>query len=108
MPTLLEKHKIDANCFKIELVLRPHPSDPVNKYEEWIKRNSTKWFIILDKYLELEKSLALSDIAFGCESQALVAAMAIGIPVYSTLPKFAGSCRLPHVELNHLRELVEF
>lgn len=88
-----------------ELLLRPHPSDPPGKYDDLIREASRHLPIRLDRSPTLGTALAWADIAFGCETQALVAALACGIPAFSTIPLWAPSCRLPQNTLHHLSQL---
>lgn len=84
------------------LLLRPHPSEPVGKYDALVAEHSVDWPISLDPSPELSDSLAWADAAFGCETQALVAAMACDLPAFSTIPSWAPPCRLPQASLKHL------
>ena len=88
-----------------ELILRPHPSDPLGKYDALIAEARCHLPIRLDCSPMLATSLAWADIAFGCETQALVAALACGIPAFSTIPPWAPPCRLPQDTLYHLSQL---
>lgn len=87
------------------LVLRPHPSEPAGKYDALIAEYSGAWPVSLDSSPGLAEALALADAAFGCETQALVAAMACHVPAFSTVPPWAPPCRLPHASLLHLSTL---
>ena len=87
------------------LALRMHPSEPGGKYDGLIAEVSTTWPIELDRSSGLGEALAWADAAFGCETQALVAAMACGLPAFSTMPPWAPPCRLPQVSLHHLSRL---
>ena len=87
------------------LVLRPHPSEAAGKYDFIIAQMNSKWPIQLDTASSLAEALAWADISFGCETQALVAAMACELPAFSTLPPWAPPCRLPHESLHHLSRL---
>ena len=104
--TLLSKHGWIAPLDQLdELLLRPHPSDPPGKYDTLIREKSYDFPIHLDLSPLLGGSLAWADIAFGCETQALVAALACGLPAFSTIPPWAPTCRLPQYSLNHLSQL---
>ncbi len=87
------------------LTLRPHPSEPAGKYDALIADLAATWPIRLDPAPGLAEALAWSDLAFGCETQALVAAMACNLPAFSTVPPWAPPCRLPHASLHHLSRL---
>lgn len=103
---LLSKNGWIAPLEKLEkLVLRPHPSEPPGKYNAIISEVSNHWPIHLDRSPSLEAALAWADMAFGCETQALVAAIACGLPACTTIPPWAPSCRLPQLKLNHLKLL---
>jgi hypothetical protein len=88
------------------IVLRPHPSDPAGKYDDWLSR-----FADLDLEIDggtpLARQIAGTDWVVGCESFALVAALEAGRLVYSSLPPWAPPCSLPHRELRQVRHLQE-
>jgi hypothetical protein len=84
------------------LVLRPHPSEPAGKYANLIEEAGLRWPLRLDKSGSLAGALAWCDAAFGCETQALVAAIKCNLPTFCTLPPWAPPCRLPHTELLRL------
>ncbi len=84
--------------------LRPHPSDAPGKYDAWIEGHAH-----LDARLDDAPTLsdAISHCASvaGCESYALVLALATGRRVVCTLPPWAPPSRLPQpglVQLSHL------
>lgn len=105
LPLLIEQgwvaplHELEA------LALRPHPSEPIGKYQDLIHEASANWPIHLDQARSLPESIAWADAAFGCETQALVAAMACNLPAFSTVPPWAPPCRLPQTTLQHLSRL---
>ena len=105
LPHLIEqgwvapKHELEA------LALRPHPSEPAGKYDALISEVAANWPIQLDRAKDLPEALAWADAAFGCETQALVAAMACRLPAFSTIPPWAPPCRLPQATLHHLSRL---
>ena len=84
--------------------LRPHPSDPVGKYNDWIARHA-HLNVSLDDSGDLHGALARASRVAGCESFAMVVALAAGRQVYCTLPPVAPACRLPHQGLIHLKDL---
>jgi len=79
----------------VQLVLRPHPSDPDGKYDDWV-RNRKDIDIVVDTSSSLADAISKSNWVMGCESYALVIALAAGRKVYSALPPWAPACRLPH------------
>ena len=102
LPGLIADGHIQDDRQTIQLRLRPHPSEDPGKYEAWIRSHCHAWPLQMDPHPSLETSLAHADLTFGCETQALVAAMACGLPAFSTLPPTAPPCRLPHRQLRHL------
>ena len=89
------------------LALRPHPSEPASKYDALLAEAGRCWPIRLDPSPSLNEALVWADAAFGCETQALVAALACGLPAFSTVPPWAPACRLPQASLYHLSRLEE-
>lgn len=90
---------------KIEIFLRPHPSETPSKYDAWLKSKG-KFDIRLDKTSSLEEAVAQADVVIGCETYALVVAAASRKKVFSSLPPHAPSCRLKVKNIKHLRDLV--
>ncbi|MBK6637162.1 MAG: hypothetical protein IPG34_05445 [Rhodocyclaceae bacterium] len=88
------------------LVLRPHPSDPTGKYDDWFFRFADL-NLEIDGGTPLARQIASADWVVGCESFALVAALEAGRLVFSSLPPWAPPCSLPHRELRHVHHLQE-
>jgi hypothetical protein len=86
----------------LRLRLRPHPSDPPGKYNAWLARNAG---VVLDTHSSLALAMNGARWVVGCESQALVVALAAGRQVWSSLPPWAPPCRLPHAGVKHLSRL---
>lgn len=86
------------------LRLRPHPSDPPGKYDAWINAHPGL-NAVLDTSPTLAQALSRARWAAGCESYALVVALAAGRKVFGTLPPWAPACRLPHRGIIHLRDV---
>ena len=85
--------------------LRPHPADPPGKYEAWIaQQNDSR--IRLDDARTLAEAIDRHAWVAGCESMALVVALAAGRRVVCTLPPWAPACRLPQRGLVHLKARV--
>ncbi len=87
-----------------EIRLRPHPSDPAGKYDAWMERHAG-WNLRLDPNASLAESLAWADTVVGCETYALMVALASNRRVVSTLPPHAPRCRLPMKGIIHLRDI---
>jgi hypothetical protein len=79
--------------------LRPHPSDPPGKYGAWLACHPG---VVLDTHSSLALALNEARYVVGCESQALVVALAAGRQVFSCLPPWAPACRLPHPGVQRL------
>jgi hypothetical protein len=105
LPHLIDQGWVAPQLELEALALRPHPSEPAGKYDALIAEASAAWPIQLDGASRLAEALAWADAAFGCETQALVAAMACDLPAFSTIPPWAPPCRLPQASLHHLRRL---
>ncbi len=79
--------------------LRPHPSDAAGKYDVWLARHPA---VQLDDSATLTQSLQGARWVVGCESYALVVALAVGRTVLCSLPPWAPKCRLPQAGLKRL------
>lgn len=75
--------------------LRPHPSDAAGKYDAWICAQRAHADVALDTRVSLAEAIGASRWVVGCESFALVVALAAGRRVCTTLPPWAPPCRLP-------------
>lgn len=84
------------------IILRRHPSEPLGKYDAWL---STHSMASMDTSLDIATAISQADVVAGLESFALTVALAAGRPVYSILPPWAPSIRLPHVEIQEIRHL---
>lgn len=82
--------------------LRPHPSDPAGKYDRWLARHAG---VQLDTHSSLSRALNGARWVVGCESYALVVALAAGRQVWSSLPPWAPVCRLPQAGVQKLAAL---
>ncbi len=81
------------------LWLRPHPSDETGKYDDWLARHPGT---LLDRSATLAQAMSPARWVVGCESYALVVALAAGRTVFSTLPPWAPACRLPQAGIQAL------
>lgn len=97
--------------------LRPHPSDPPGKYDAWIAAQRGRAVasdigtnvatdvatdVALDRHATLAGAIGASTWVVGCESFALVVALAAGRRVCTSLPPWAPPCRLPHAGIVRL------
>lgn len=85
------------------IVLRPHPADPPGKYDEWAGGQDTR--VRIDLGGDLAAAIARASTVAGCQSYALVVALAAGRPAVSTLPPWAPPCPLPQAGIIHLKLL---
>lgn len=78
--------------------LRPHPSDPPGKYGHWIARQHDSR-IGLDPAAGLDESLSWARTVVGCQTYAMVVALAAGRRVLCSIPPWAPPCVLPYPEI---------
>jgi hypothetical protein len=89
---------------KVEIRLRPHPSDEPNKYCDWVlSQTSTKVYI--DETSSLYEAISWSHVVAGCESFAMVVGLFAGRRTLSTIPPWGHSCRLPMKDIELLKEI---
>jgi len=86
----------------LQIILRPHPSDPAGKYDAWLAAHPNL-DARLDTSPDIAGAMAQARWVAGCESFALVLALAAGRQVLCTLPPWAPACRLPHDGIRHLK-----
>ena len=89
----------------VQIKLRPHPSEPMDKYHHWLKAHPS-FDISLDSSVDLKEALAQAKWVVGVETYALVVANAAGRLTYSSMPPWAGRCQLPVKGLIHLQDLI--
>ncbi len=88
----------------LSIILKPHPSDPEDKYDYWVKSSSFT-NIHIEKKQGLARLLAWSDVVVGCETYAMVVALAAHKRVISSLPRHAHNCRLPYDKIERLNQI---
>jgi hypothetical protein len=86
------------------IVLRPHPSDFIGKYDCWLS-DYPDFDLTIDPITPLQNQIAWADWVVGCETFALIIALSAGRVAVSCLPPWAPECHLPQRELRHLRDL---
>jgi len=84
------------------IVLRPHPSDPADKYSRYLDADPR---IVMDCSVDIAQAISRADIVVGVESFALTLALAAGRPVFSSIPPWAPALRLPQEGINQIRRL---
>ena len=89
----------------VEIRIRAHPSEPPDKYQAACVARPSLHIDFSDRG-ELADDIAWADTVAGCESYALVVALAAGRRTICILPPAAPQCRLPHQDLLHLKRIV--
>lgn len=87
------------------VVVRPHPAEPVGKYD-WIADEFGAHVAIGGKKVLLQE-IAESDVVVGCESMAMVVGLIAGRRVISCIPPGGNSCALPQIEIESMQDLVK-
>lgn len=90
----------------LSIRLRPHPSDPDGKYNQWVIEQSGL-NISLDESPTLAAAIAWSNIVVGCQTYGMVVALAADRNVYSSIPSWAPPCILPQEGIVRISELEE-
>ena len=88
----------------LKIRLRPHPSDPLGKYDAWMARNA-HLPLTIETSSTLKESLAWASIVVGCQTYAMVLGLAMEYTVFSSIPPFVPPCVLPHTKIIHLSRL---
>lgn len=97
----------NINLINLELhniTIRPHPSEPVDK---WIWAKKYKQVKIISKKNSLIKQIFESDIVVGCETMAMVVAVKAIRRVISIIPPGGKKCALPHNKIEHLNIILK-
>lgn len=87
------------------IVVRPHPADPPGKYQS-VLDEFPMLPVILSTSGPLAGDIAAADLVVGCETMALVVALAAGKRVISCVPDGGKPCSLPHDTIEHLTRFV--
>jgi hypothetical protein len=91
-----------GNTLIHRIVLRPHPSDPADKYRKYLTSDNR---IEMDRSTDMAEAISRADMVVGVESFALTLALAAGRVVYSSLPPCAPALRLPQESIQEIRRL---
>ena len=89
---------------QLSIKLRPHPSDHIGKYNQWIE-SQKNLDVSLDDSLTLAEAIAWSNVVVGCQTYAMVVALASGRQVICSIPPRVATCVLPQTEIVKLAEL---
>ncbi|MBU0689934.1 MAG: hypothetical protein KJ850_03175 [Gammaproteobacteria bacterium] len=87
------------------ILIRPHPSESVEKYF-WVQKEFDLP-IEIGGALTLLEEISESDVVVGCESMAMVVALAAGKKVFSCIPPGGRECSLPHKDIAMLRDVLK-
>jgi hypothetical protein len=86
-----------------EVIIRPHPSETLLKYENIVKSYGSKYK--LRNKTKLYYEIANADIIIGCETMAMMIAFLANKKVLCAIPPGSGLCRLPIKNLEYIRDL---
>jgi hypothetical protein len=100
---MAQRHRAQISV-DAEIWLRPHPSDPPGKYDAWLSGRGDPR-IRLDRSAILADAIAWSNVVVGCQTYAMVLALACGRRVVSTIPAWAPPCALPHQAIEKIAQL---
>ncbi|MEH6447890.1 MAG: hypothetical protein V7765_04430 [Oleispira sp.] len=100
--------KLEAlnNGVEVELIIKPHPSDPVDKYD-FLTQEYTDFNLRVDNKSSLASLIASSKVIIGFQTYAMVVALAAGKKVVGALPGYAPPSLLPHNEIVLLFQFLE-
>lgn len=85
------------------IVIRPHPSEPANKYD-WAT-TACSLPVVIGGGQTLLQEVVDCDVVVGCESMAMVVGLLAGKRVVSTIPPGGRPCVLPYPEIERLAAL---
>ena len=85
---------------KIEIHLKPHPTDIKGKYDDWLLKHQDLNISITTA--SLSEAIAHSTVVVGCRTYAMVVALYAGRTVYSSIPADVKTARLPYKNIIQL------
>ena len=90
----------------VEIILRPHPSEEISKYQKWLSKKEKRYNLRITNSESLASQIAQADFIFGCETYAMEIASNAGKPTFSTIPPWGhrGSLKCPEIE--YLSDLI--
>lgn len=89
----------------LSIKLRPHPSDSIGKYDQWIE-SQKNLDVSLDNSRSLAEAISWSNVVVGCQTYAMVVALASGRQVICSIPPRVATCVLPQTEIIKLADLI--
>lgn len=88
------------------IVVRPHPSEPLGKYN-WVKKyHSESLTIRIGRSDPLIDEVARSKLIVGCESMAMIVGLLAEKIVFSSIPPSGRPCVLPHTSIKSIAQQV--
>ena len=87
---------------KVNIKLRPHPSDKLDKYNEWIEENK-EISPVIDSCSSLIESISNARWVVGAQTYGLVIAINAHRLTWSSLPPWAPKSNLPSIGIKYLR-----
>jgi hypothetical protein len=87
------------------ITIRPHPSEPKDKYDRL--RNLYSLTLVHGGQKTLLEEILESDIVVGCDSMAMVVGLLASKRVVSSIPPGGRECQLPHKNIENLQELIK-
>jgi hypothetical protein len=87
-----------------KVIIRPHPSEPIDKYSYVRKRFPD--LIELGGSMTLLEEISQSQIVVGCETMAMVIGLLGQRRVISCIPPGGKACSLPQKEIEHISQLI--
>jgi hypothetical protein len=87
----------------IEIIIRLHPLENLNKYKKIIDAHSAHLKITVSHEKKLVEDLLWANLAVGMHAQALAVAVAMDKKVFHSIPEGAQPCALPHNEIMPFR-----
>ncbi|MDC0075453.1 hypothetical protein OAJ68_02300 [Candidatus Thioglobus sp.] len=102
---MLNLDKINLSRNLVNITLRPHPSEPIDKYN--FIQDKYQDFVTefkIGRNRELYEDIAWADLVVGVSSFAMVVSLFAGVPTMSIVPPGSTHNVLPYEEIMHLRD----
>jgi len=90
---------------KRKIIVRLHPSEKKNKYDDILKKYTGKLKIVKSDNKEILKDLIQSKIVIGMQSMALVVALLCNKKTISFLPVAGSKCVLPFKQIKRVKSI---
>lgn len=87
------------------IIIRPHPSENIKKYN-WVIAKFSNLNIVIDNEKNLMEQILSSNTIIGCESMAMVVGLIADKRVISSIPPGGRGCSLPHKSIQHIKEIL--